>query len=239
MEPNTSTNSEFRKIEKNIRKLVLLSKDVKARKKIRKGINKVQCVLPYDVSKIIDPHTSDNRLKEVHFCEKKDQIPNNRHVFAIDGMPEGFYVITHAFTIAEQLMWAKIALQEYSTAEHTNLTNLEKASREQNEGNNIASNDDNVHINHSNDIWLKSILDNNNFKRFKDLRWASLGYHYDWTKRMYEENVKSKFPSNLAALCQKLANLVGENITAEAAIVNFYPVGSYMVTNSCMCNIYQ
>jgi len=231
MEPNTSTNTEFRKIEKNIRKLVVLSKDVKARKKIRKGINKAQCVLPYDVSKIIDPHKSDNRLQEVIFCEKKRHIPNDRHVFAIDGMPEGFYIITNAFTVSEQLMWAKIALQEYSTAEHTNLTNLEKSSREQNKGNGSTNKDESIHNSHtnkSNDIWQKSILDNNNFKRFKDLRWASLGYHYDWTKRMYEENAKSKFPSNLAALCQELASLVGENITAEAAIVNFYPVGSYM-----------
>jgi alkylated DNA repair protein alkB family protein 1 len=57
---------------------------------------------------------------------------------------------------------------------------------------------------------------------------ASLGYHYDWTSRKYYENVKSRFPPDLADLCQAIARSVGTNLTAEAAIVNYYPYGSSM-----------
>lgn len=57
---------------------------------------------------------------------------------------------------------------------------------------------------------------------------ASLGYHYDWTSRCYYEDIKSPFPAKLGELCSSLASRVGCALVPEAAIVNYYPVGTTM-----------
>mmetsp|Transcript_35227 Transcript_35227/g.49063 ORF Transcript_35227/g.49063 Transcript_35227/m.49063 type:complete len:214 (-) Transcript_35227:236-877(-) len=63
---------------------------------------------------------------------------------------------------------------------------------------------------------------------FYKLRWASLGYHYDWTQRLYHKNEKSDFPEKLASMADALARLVGLKVKSEAAIVNYYPYDGSM-----------
>jgi len=46
--------------------------------------------------------------------------------------------------------------------------------------------------------------------------------------RKYRKNLKSTFPSDLARLCSNIAQLVHEDLEAEAAIVNYYPLGTCM-----------
>lgn len=50
----------------------------------------------------------------------------------------------------------------------------------------------------------------------------------DWTMRKYRKNLKSTFPSDLARLCSNIAQLVHEDLEAEAAIVNYYPLDTCM-----------
>eukprot|EP00053_Salpingoeca_punica_P014401 m.130921 g.130921 ORF g.130921 m.130921 type:complete len:434 (+) comp16446_c1_seq4:1672-2973(+) len=73
---------------------------------------------------------------------------------------------------------------------------------------------------------------------FGKLRWLTLGYHYDWTNNVYDRARYTPFPADLAALCRVLAARLPLPATqaaqatqatafkAEAAIVNFYYVGS-------------
>jgi hypothetical protein len=347
----TAGNSEFRLMEKKIRKMIQLEKTDQTKKGSRK--NKKQHEVPFDSSQIIDCREKNKRVKEVfkslsittpaatlencQRCPDLKPYPNSSsssnpnssskpnsislsssnpndegiHIYEIDGLPKGFYIITGTLSVSKQLEWAQVALEQYSQAEHTNVTNLaaehnskstnkeiinndiinddnnDDDNDDNNDDNNSNNNDDNNDINndnnidndddndnnndkesnikhylqaerinvtnlaaelhtkatandkinndiihndfHGNDndndnsddnnnndddkendmienstsnIWVQSIKDNDNFQRFKALRWASLGYHYNWTKRMYEENVKSKFPSNLAKLCR-------------------------------------
>ena len=70
------------------------------------------------------------------------------------------------------------------------------------------------------------------------LRWVTLGYHYNWTDRVYDDNDKNEFPPDLAKLASKYAErnflifhhlfiVVGySNFKSEAAIVNFYNLDS-------------
>eukprot|EP00741_Cyanophora_paradoxa_P007530 tig00001154_g7283.t1 len=59
------------------------------------------------------------------------------------------------------------------------------------------------------------------------LRWATLGYQYQWTQRVYEEGRREAFPPSLAALAARLAAAAGfPAFAAEAAIVNFYALDS-------------
>tara|TARA_R110002050_G_scaffold99914_1_gene207127 strand:- start:120 stop:605 length:486 start_codon:yes stop_codon:yes gene_type:complete len=41
------------------------------------------------------------------------------------------------------------------------------------------------------------------------LRWITLGYHYDWTHRTYSRDVHTPFPFPLADLCTSVAQLTG------------------------------
>lgn len=136
-------------------------------------------------------------------------------ILQIPGTPTGLYIIKGALSVSQQLHWAKTACEEYSRADHTNLTNLRNLRGD-------------VDIFGDRDIWMQTLRENNGFKRFKELRWASLGYHYDWTARMYQKDLKSPFPSDLADLCQSLAKQVNLDILSEAAIVNYYPSGATM-----------
>jgi DNA alkylation damage repair protein AlkB len=62
------------------------------------------------------------------------------------------------------------------------------------------------------------------------LRWATLGYQYDWTARSYEHSAFVPFPAQLGRLSAHLACAcgVGYTMTPEAGIVNFYPQGQTM-----------
>jgi DNA alkylation damage repair protein AlkB len=221
--------SEFRNAEKSIRKMILVSKTDKKKRASRKvrGVIGASVDCPFDLSTIVDYRESCTRTKEILIPDSCRVLGmESARVIKIDGAPEGFYIIAGALNTSEQLSLAKIALEEYSTAEHTNLSNLSKLSEDKSRPTDATIQE--VINNNSRNIWLETLKDNDNFERFKALRWASLGYHYDWTKRMYQENVKSDFPPKLAALCRRLSGLIGENMVPEAAIVNYYPVGTYM-----------
>mmetsp|Transcript_30406 Transcript_30406/g.48591 ORF Transcript_30406/g.48591 Transcript_30406/m.48591 type:complete len:362 (-) Transcript_30406:2627-3712(-) len=60
------------------------------------------------------------------------------------------------------------------------------------------------------------------------LRWATLGFHYDWKNRRYSEEKQSPFPDELGVLAKQLAKSVGESIEPETAIVNYYKHGTTM-----------
>jgi alkylated DNA repair protein alkB homolog 1 len=153
-------------------------------------------------------------------------VDSKATVYRPPGTPDGLYVIKHALSLGNQLYWANIAVNDYSKASHTNLTNLSHLSTSQTI--NSSSSGNSSHTEDYSDLWSQSILENNDFALFKSLRWASLGYHYDWTARRYQKDLLSPFPSNLAAYCLILANHVGHSLTAEAAIVNYYPSGTSM-----------
>ena len=62
------------------------------------------------------------------------------------------------------------------------------------------------------------------------VRWATLGYQYDWTARSYERSAYCPFPAQLGELAATFAAAcgVGFTITPEAGIVNLYPAGQVM-----------
>lgn len=78
------------------------------------------------------------------------------------------------------------------------------------------------------EIFTNSNLDEIAKKKLKKaFRWTTLGYHYDWTNKIYNESWKNEFPGDLAELMTRIALVLNfENYRAEAAIVNFYPIGT-------------
>lgn len=59
------------------------------------------------------------------------------------------------------------------------------------------------------------------------LRWVTLGYHYDWTNKVYSSQNRSPFPTDLAELSSFLLAVIGfPRFCAEAAIINYYHLDS-------------
>ncbi|XP_055524742.1 nucleic acid dioxygenase ALKBH1 isoform X2 [Wyeomyia smithii] len=164
----------------------------------------------------------------------KTIVPNIRFPGVIDGTHwrifelvsrPGLVFIQNPFTEHAQRYWIARSVCDYP--KHPNRTNLPASV--------IAkysphSNKPDKELRQSFD-WWQTALDiedpQERSKFLKTLRWTTLGYHYDWTNKVYDEAAKAAFPTDLAALCHHFAKSLGYgDFRPEAAIVNYYPVGS-------------
>lgn len=134
----------------------------------------------FDWNTVINLHNNcdDERLTEVqiegihcadmdreHNCKCSGSASNETlKFFTVKGAPSGLFLVRNALCLTSQIHWAKKAVEEYSNAEHTNLTNLAKL------------NGDTTEADIS--LWDQSRNENNNFQKFKAMRWSCLGYHY-------------------------------------------------------------
>jgi alkylated DNA repair protein alkB family protein 1 len=62
----------------------------------------------------------------------------------------------------------------------------------------------------------------------RSLRWATLGYQYQWGTRSYDPAQHTPMPTGLSEICQGLCGLIGEVMDPQAAIVNYYTPKSKM-----------
>jgi alkylated DNA repair protein alkB family protein 1 len=78
------------------------------------------------------------------------------------------------------------------------------------------------------------------------MRWSTLGFSYDWTKRVYHADRHSPFPRDLqvviASLVRRLPadegmRFAAEGYEAQTAIVNYYPVGSSMCAHQDLSEV--
>ncbi|XP_050076734.1 nucleic acid dioxygenase ALKBH1 [Anopheles maculipalpis] len=139
--------------------------------------------------------------------------PNEWKIYELSTRP-GLLLLANPFTCEGQRYWMTQSLVNYPT--HPNTTNQSNVSQS-------------TH-NADRSWWemVQSVPDITERKKFaKKLRWATLGYQYDWTNKIYDESRKECFPSNLRALVQYVATVLGyDRFSPEAAIVNYYPIGS-------------
>jgi plasmid maintenance system killer protein len=56
-----------------------------------------------------------------------------------------------------------------------------------------------------------SVGENSNNQNLARIRWATLGYHYDWTNKIYKQDDHTKMPDKLAQLCQTIMQVVSSN----------------------------
>jgi hypothetical protein len=299
VQKDDDTVDVFRQVEKQIRKFGVQPPQPRRRRRGDVPSNSQS----YDLADVFDlrfleRNTFLNKSRVVAVSSPSDSriesqtqsghyISPDARVFRIEGLPDGFYIITNALSAAAQLHWARQALEVFSASEHTNLTNLENERAgepsdapsssaslecqnlhpEMSQDSNIAySNCKKVGGNVAESLWRNCLelyqrkqesekeenptksstppiinpisyrkarkeerqQENENirliFKDFNKLRWASLGYHYNWTLRQYLPDLRAPIPAEFARLCKQVAEMVGCKLQAEAAIVNFYPL---------------
>merc|ERR1712232_1217064 len=68
-----------------------------------------------------------------------------------------------------------------------------------------------------------------NEETMKQIRWATVGYHFQWTKRVYQRDKQGEFPSDLSELCKSIAYQVGYEMEPQAATLNFYSNPKYLM----------
>uniref|UniRef100_A0A182M8L5 Fe2OG dioxygenase domain-containing protein n=1 Tax=Anopheles culicifacies TaxID=139723 RepID=A0A182M8L5_9DIPT len=139
--------------------------------------------------------------------------PKEWKVYELSTRP-GLIMLANPFSCAGQRHWMMRCLVDYPTYPNTtNLSNLNQTNREA-----------------GNSWWemLRSIPNATERRKYaKQLRWATLGYQYDWTNKVYDEARKERFPSELCVLVKYVATALGyDRFSPEAAIVNYYPIGS-------------
>jgi hypothetical protein len=123
-------------------------------------------------------------------CSRNSSTPIK--LYDLSSISPGLYVVSQALSVDEQLHWASKAVEEYSKAEHNNLSNLNslygapKDSATNDQGmpsTEVPSSSSGVKPNvtsvHSvEDLWEKSSVEERPFQTFAKLRWSCLGYHY-------------------------------------------------------------
>lgn len=136
-------------------------------------------------------------------------------VYEINDRP-GLIFIKNPFTKRGQRYWIARCLRDYPKAPH--VVNL---------------NSKYFNKNVIDDWWTQlQALNSKDCEKEKlrlknGMRWTTLGYHHDWDTKVYAEEKKHKFPDDLAKLSAFFANALGFDVySAEAAIVNFYPLGT-------------
>lgn len=60
------------------------------------------------------------------------------------------------------------------------------------------------------------------------IRWVTLGFHYDWTRRAYHPEHRTPFPADLGRVAGVIAAELGFCLSPEAGIINFYRPSSSM-----------
>lgn len=143
--------------------------------------------------------------------------PNEWKVFKIKQC-QGLILIKNPFTSLAQRYWIRKLLKDYTKG---NKNNLQPARFSQN----MIS-----------DFW-KSYTEEVDEKQKrlmkKSYRWTTLGYNYDWNNKIYSENDKREFPLELHNLINVFAKVLGyKDYKSEAAIINFYPVGSTLAAHT-------
>uniref|UniRef100_A0AC34FJ07 Fe2OG dioxygenase domain-containing protein n=1 Tax=Panagrolaimus sp. ES5 TaxID=591445 RepID=A0AC34FJ07_9BILA len=71
-----------------------------------------------------------------------------------------------------------------------------------------------------------SIEEGKNFN-LKKLRWATLGFDYDWTAKVYPETPRASLPDEFVYVCEKITEALGlQKLSSDTSIVNYYPLNT-------------
>jgi alkylated DNA repair protein alkB family protein 1 len=69
-----------------------------------------------------------------------------------------------------------------------------------------------------------SVGDNSDNQNLDRIRWATLGYHYDWTNKIYKQDDHTKMPDELVKLCQTIMEVISSNTSIKKYFVLFIKI---------------
>lgn len=165
-------------------------------------------------------------------------------VFSLINAP-GFFFLPSILSPRQQLQWASRCLRSYSKAYHTNLTNLHGQHNEatvtweqvcanrKNKNKGLEDKEqEKIEEEESGEVGEGGRGSGGKCPKFDDLRWSSLGYHYDWTARQYDEQHKTPFPLDLADFTSHLGMSIERLSCASSFFLSFLSF-SFLLCNGC------
>ncbi|KAL4238865.1 Nucleic acid dioxygenase alkbh1 [Mactra antiquata] len=178
---------------------------------------------PLDVSDVIDFSTShfcpDQRVEKISLNEPMiPQFPGMKPVSEWNAYQlkncEGFIVIPNPFIPKYQRYWIQRCLLDFPVK--PNRTNLD------------------AHMERPSQVWHQCV-DGSRPDLGKDsllmkLRWATLGFQYEWNTKEYFADRIQAFPDDLKHICSYIASTLGySSYSSEAGIVNYYRMESTLM----------
>ncbi|XP_070494095.1 nucleic acid dioxygenase ALKBH1 [Chironomus tepperi] len=167
---------------------------------------------------VIDCSENNKHAVDKFTIDINKEIPNiglkdlsDWNIYSLKDCP-GLIIIKNPFTSLGQRYYIKKLLKDYTKNHPNNL--LESRFKE------------NV-IKDFWTSWTEEVDQQQKNLIKKSMRWTTLGYHYDWTNKVYNEENKDEFPEELSRLVSVFAEVLNfNNFISEAAIINFYHIGS-------------
>uniref|UniRef100_A0A914XUJ1 Fe2OG dioxygenase domain-containing protein n=1 Tax=Panagrolaimus superbus TaxID=310955 RepID=A0A914XUJ1_9BILA len=109
----------------------------------------------------------------------------------------GLYILHNIFTPESHLEWVYKAINIYCRP--PNFTNINQSG---------------------------SMEEDKNFN-IKKLRWATLGFDYDWTAKVYPETPRAPLPDEFVYVGEKITEALGLlKLESDTSIVNYYPLNT-------------
>lgn len=165
-----------------------------------------------DFRDVVDCHDLENNTEQNRRRLQRIATKGSDVLYALEGCP-GLYLAPGALTEDEQCEMAHSAA--YSYQRPPNATNLTVVQRHDPLP---TRSDPDAEPEPESELELPVPT----LERLSRLRWATLGYQYQWTSRTYEAGKATEMPSRLSELCSALASAVGHAMDPQAAIVNYY-----------------
>lgn len=175
------------------------------RNKNPKNLNNVLNIEVHNVPEgatLLKDFSGKSTCDECAICDSLGlRFHRNWHIYKFDGL-NGFFYIRNPFTIEGQRYWVQKCLAEY-TRKPTSVSNLD------------------IHHHNLDDIW--SLQQNGKCTLLDKLTWITLGYHYNWDKKIYDPMKFSPFPKCLSDLAKHVALCLNfKTFVPDAAIINYY-----------------
>lgn len=171
-----------------------------------------------DLSQLLDLNKWDKSLENI--CKKFEIVdPETQKVyqaFEFD-FPQGLFVIKDFLTIQEQIDTSLKCLNLYhKKPNRTNLYIYDPETANPNEP--LPTYE-----------LSKFLVDDPEKYYFnKKIRWANLGYHYDWNERMYPKG-KTNIPEDMSHMPLRVIKLMKySDYFPESVIINYYDKKNYM-----------
>lgn len=196
MEAHAPNDDQFRSMEKRIKRFCKdLTADHSKLSKRQKLKLEQQCP-PSDFTweEVIDVlNLSDAQRNSLKTNYQPASIIGCTAAHDLSSISRGLFLLSQALTPEQQLFWAAKAVEEYSTAEHNNITNLsslygqnnnlseDNSTLNENGGDNSCTNKEesnSQNISSVENLWSDSRSEKEPFQTFAKLRWSCLGYHY-------------------------------------------------------------
>eukprot|EP00912_Choanoflagellata_sp_UC4_P000778 UC4_evm4s488 len=168
-----------------------------------------------------EPGTSTTDEESDEIFEMEGSFGVNGQVYRVTGAPvEGLWLIRGTLNYKDQAKWLRWSLLGEHLIDDSARTNLNSAP--------VKDKDrelDMVACGGSNEWQPPHPHSERGLKR---LRWATLGYHYHWTERCYDNDDKGEIPEDLKKLISNACIMIEEassvcmSCDAEVVIVNYF-----------------